>query len=111
MSNCIFCKIANHQQKADVVFENKEIIVFKDINPKTLIHFLVVPKKHINSINELKSNDGDLIIQMIFSAKKLAKENNIDKKGYRLLFNVGRGGGQIIDHIHLHLMGGGELNG
>ncbi len=107
---CLFCKIAKHQQKADIIFENNEIIVFKSINPKAKVHFLIVPKKHIKSVNELEEADRELISDMIFLAKKLALKNGISKKGYRLKFNVGRGGGQMIDHIHLHLMGGGKIN-
>ena len=106
---CLFCQIANHQQKADIVYENEELIVFKDINPKTLVHLLIVPKKHIKSINELIEKDKDLVSQMIFLAKDLAQRQGIAEKGYRLTFNVGRGGGQLIDHLHLHLMGGGEI--
>ncbi|MBU1255840.1 HIT domain-containing protein [Patescibacteria group bacterium] len=107
--NCIFCKIANHQQESDIVYEDEKIIVFKDINPHTLIHFLITPKKHIKSINHLKEDDRNLISDMVFLSKKLAKEYGIAGKGYRLVFHVGRGGGQIIDHLHLHLMGGGEI--
>ena len=106
---CLFCQIANHQQKADIVYENEELIVFKDINPKTLIHLLIVPKKHIKSINELIEKDKDLVSQMIFLAKDLAQRQGIAENGYRLTFDVGRGGGQLIDHLHLHLMGGGEI--
>ena len=106
---CLFCQIANHQQKADIVYENEELIVFKDINPKTLVHLLIVPKKHIKSINELIEKDKDLVSQMIFLAKDLAQRQGITENGYRLTFNVGRGGGQLIDHLHLHLMGGGEI--
>ncbi len=103
---CIFCKIISHQQEADIVYENEQFIVFKDINPKALIHFLIVPKKHIKTINDLKEEDRELVSEMIFLAKKLAIEQEIVEKGYSLTFNVGRGGGQIIDHIHLHLMSG-----
>lgn len=107
---CLFCKIANHEQKADIVHESEKIIVFKDINPKAPVHLLLVPKKHINSVNELEKEDKGLISDMIFLAKKIALEKGISETGYRLIFNVGRGGGQIIDHIHLHLMGGGKIN-
>jgi len=107
---CLFCKIAKHQQEADIIFENDEMIVIKDINPKAKVHLLIILKKHIKSINELEETDKDLISNMIFLAKKLAFENGISKKGYRLTFHVGRGGGQMIDHIHLHLMGGGKIN-
>jgi len=111
MKDCIFCQIANDQGKADIVYEDKEIIVFKDINPKASVHLLIVPKKHIRSINELTEEDRNLVNQMIFLAKELAERQGIAKKGYRLTFNVGRGAGQLIDHLHLHLMGGGEISG
>ena len=107
---CLFCEIASHKQNADIVYEDKKIIVFKDIKPKALVHFLIVPKKHIDSINELKESDKKLISDMIFLAKKLALKYKISKKGYRLTFNVGRGGGQLIDHLHLHLMSGFKIN-
>lgn len=107
---CLFCKIANHEQDTDIIYEDEAIIVFKDINPKASVHLLIVPKKHIDSINELEEVDKELMSDMIFLAKKLASENKISKSGYRLTFNVGRGGGQIIDHIHLHLIGGGKIN-
>ena len=107
---CLFCKIVSHEQNAEIVYEDKKIVVFKDINPKAPVHLLIVPKKHIDSINELEETDRELISDMIFLAKKLALRYKISKKGYRLTFNVGRGGGQIIDHIHLHLMGGGKIN-
>lgn len=101
---CIFCQIANHEQQADIVFEDEKLVVFKDINPKTKIHLLIVPKEHIKSVNELKENHKDLLIHVFLTAQKMTK----DLKGYKLLFNVGREGGQLIDHLHLHLMGGGE---
>ncbi|MFC1700978.1 histidine triad nucleotide-binding protein [Patescibacteria group bacterium] len=105
---CIFCQIVNHEQSADIVYEDKEFIVIKDINPKAKIHLLIVPKDHIESVNELEDSHRDLIAKMILMAKEMAKQSNINKTGYKLVFNVGRGGGQIVDHIHLHLLGGGE---
>jgi len=107
---CLFCKIANHEQDTDIVYEDEAIIVFKDINPKASVHLLIVPKKHIDSINELEEADRELMSDMIFLAKKLALENKISQSGYRLTFHVGRGGGQLIDHLHLHLIGGGKIN-
>jgi len=105
--DCIFCKIVNHEQETDIVYEDEQFIVFNDINPKAPVHLLIVPKKHIETINDLKEEDKGMVADMIFLAKKMAEEQNTAEKGYRLVFNVGRGGGQIIDHIHLHLMGGG----
>lgn len=107
--DCIFCQIANHEQQAEAVFENERLIVFRDIHPKAPIHLLIVPKKHIVSVNELGEEDCGLIGEMIFLARGLAKEQGISQSGYRLTINVGRGGGQIIDHLHLHLLGGGDL--
>lgn len=106
MNNCIFCQIINHQQPAEIVYEDKEMIVFKDINPKAPVHLLIVPKKHIDSIEHLKEEDRELASRMIFLARKMAQEQGLAQTGYKLLFNVGRAAGQLIDHIHLHLMGG-----
>ena len=105
---CIFCQIAEHRQKAEVVFEDGQMIVFRDINPKAPVHLLIVPKKHIDSINHLQEQDRDLVNQMIFLAKKMAREQKVEN-GYKLLFNVGRKGGQLVDHLHLHLLGGGDF--
>lgn len=105
MDDCIFCQIANHQQKADIIFENDKIVVFKDINPKASVHLLIVPKRHIRSINDLKEKDKLIVSDMIFLAKDLAKEQGINQKGYRLTFCVEEGGGQTVFHLHLHLYG------
>ncbi len=102
--DCIFCKIINKELPSDIVYEDDKVLVFKDINPKAPIHFLIVPKKHIESINHLQESDREIISNLIFTAKKLAKEKHID--GYKLVFNVGRKGGQMIDHIHLHFLAG-----
>ncbi len=104
--DCLFCKIASHKQEADVVYENEEFIVVNDIHPQAPIHLLIIPKKHIKSINHLKEADKEMISRIVFLAKDLAFQKRIAEKGYRLTFNVGRGGGQIIDHLHLHLTGG-----
>ncbi len=109
MKDCIFCKIAHHEQEADIVFENEEVVTFKDIVPKAPVHLLIVPKKHIRSINDLKEEDNPLISNMVFLAKDLAKKQKIDKKGYRLIFCVEEGGGQTVFHLHLHLLGGGLI--
>ena len=111
MNDCIFCKIVSHQQPTDMLYEDEQVVVFKDIKPSALIHLLIVPKKHIKSINHLKEEDKELISHVILTAQKMAQEQGIAEKGYKLLFNVGRGGGQLVDHLHLHLMGGGEHHG
>jgi len=104
MAECIFCKIINKETPSEIVYEDEKTIAFKDINPKAPVHILIIPKKHIASIIDLKEEDKDLIGEIIFRAKKVAEEKGL--KGYKLIFNVGREGGQIIDHLHLHLLGG-----
>jgi len=105
--DCIFCKIINKQQQADIVYEDEEYIAFKDINPDAPVHILVVPKKHISSVKDLNQKDVKLIGNLILTAKKIAEQENISE-GYKLKFNVGKKGGQLVNHLHLHLMGGWE---
>ncbi len=101
---CLFCQIISKQIPADVVFENGEMIAFKDIHPQAKTHLLIVPKKHIDTIKDLKENEQDEILvgKMILAARDLAAEKNL--QGYKLAFNVGKEGGQVIFHIHLHLL-------
>lgn len=107
--NCIFCKIVNKEVPADIVYEDDQVTVFKDIEPKAPIHLLIIPKKHIPSVDHLGKGDRELIGELFLAAQRLAKESKIDKTGYRLIFNVGKDAGQTIDHLHLHLMGGKKL--
>ena len=102
--DCIFCKIINKEKPADLVYENDKFIVIKDINPKMSVHLLIIPKKHIHSVDEFEEGDKELIGEMILSAKQIAKEKNL--AGYKLLINVGRKAGQVVDHIHIHLLSG-----
>ena len=104
--SCIFCKIINKEAPSKIIFENEKIIAFEDIHPAAPVHILVVPKKHIASVEELKKEDKELMGELILTAQKIARQVSVSKTGYKLIFNVGRGGGQIIDHIHLHLIGG-----
>jgi len=102
--DCIFCKIVKKDARADIVFEDKDVVVFIDINPKAPKHLLVVPREHIESIANLEANHSDIIVKLIYTAKKVAEEMGLT--GYKLVFNVGREGGQVVDHLHLHLLGG-----
>lgn len=103
--DCIFCNIINKNVPADILFEDEKFVVFKDIKPSAPIHLLIVPKEHIASINDLEEKHKELIGDLFLLAKEIAAKEGISD-GYRLAFNTGRKGGQLIDHLHLHLMGG-----
>lgn len=109
MDECIFCAIAQKQSPAELEYEDNEIVAFRDISPKAKVHILIVPIKHISSVTTLADQDACLIGQMVLVAKKLAEKNGIADNGYRLVFNAGKHGGQVVEHIHLHLVGGGPL--
>jgi histidine triad (HIT) family protein len=104
--DCIFCNIARGNTQTEFVFENDNLVVFKDIKPHAPVHFLIVPRRHIRSINDMQEEDGPLIGEMISIARDMAGDLGIRESGYKLLFNVERGGGQVIFHLHLHLIGG-----
>lgn len=110
MEKCLFCQIAKKNLPAKVVYEDEEVLAFDDINPKAPIHLLIIPKKHIESIRELKPEDSAVMAKMILTAQKLAKEKGIESKGYRLVINTGSDSGQVVDHLHLHLLGGKNLS-
>ena len=105
-NDCLFCKIVNKEIPTDFLYQNDTLTVFRDINPQAPVHLLIVPKKHIRSINDLTDEDKGVISEMIMIAKKMAKKEDLAESGYKLFFNVERGGGQIIFHLHLHLVGG-----
>lgn len=106
---CLFCKIAQKELPSTIIFENEELLAFKDIHPKAPTHILVIPKKHIATINDCATEDQALLGNMILTAKNLAYEAKIAEDGYRLAFNVNHGGGQEVYHIHLHLLGGRSM--
>lgn len=104
--DCLFCQIINKEIPSKTVYEDEKILVIKDIKPLAPVHLLVMPKKHILSVDHLVSADKDLMGELILVAQKIARDQGIAQTGYKLNFNVGRGGGQIINHLHLHLLGG-----
>ncbi len=106
MSKCLFCKIIGREIPTDFVFEDQEVVAFKDINPQAPLHLLIVPRKHIETVNVLTPEDAPLISRMILAARDLAKRFGVAQSGYRLVVNVEKGGGQEIFHIHMHLLGG-----
>ena len=103
---CIFCQIIRGEKPASILFQDESLIVFRDIHPHAPIHLLVVPKKHIRSLNDLAEADRGILSEMILRASRVANEQGISRSGYKLLFNVERGGGQVIFHLHMHLLGG-----
>jgi histidine triad (HIT) family protein len=106
--DCLFCKIVNREIPSEFLYEDDTYVVFKDINPAAPVHLLLVPKQHIRSINDLSPEEGDVISGLFMVAKKMAREQGVNESGYKLLFNVEKGGGQEIFHLHLHLIGGWE---
>ncbi|MBL8025467.1 MAG: histidine triad nucleotide-binding protein [Fibrobacteres bacterium] len=109
MSDCLFCKIINGDIPAKKIHETPELLVFHDIAPKAPFHALVIPKKHITSLNELTVDDEKLIGSLFTAAKKVAADGAFAEKGYRVVFNCGADGGQTVGHLHMHLLGGRSL--
>ncbi len=108
MTDCLFCKIEQGDIPSDKVYEDEDVIVFKDLYPKADVHLLIVPRKHIVSLNELLPEDQELMGKMMLLLPKLAKQQGLNE-GFRTIINTGKGGGQEIFHIHIHLLGGGHL--
>ena len=104
--DCIFCQIAQGQTETQMLYQSDTLVVFKDINPHAPVHLLLVPKKHIRSVNDLTDADQKILAELILVAKEMAKEQGVARSGYKLLYNVEKGGGQLIFHLHLHLLGG-----
>ncbi len=104
--SCTFCQIIGGEKPTEFLFQDDTLVVFKDIRPHAPVHLLIVPKRHIRSLNDLKDQDKGIVAEMILRAQKIAKEQKISDSGYKILFNVERGGGQVIFHLHMHLLGG-----
>ena len=109
MENCLFCKIIKKEIPAEIVFENEDILAFKDIDPQAPVHILLVPKEHITTINDLEENHKELVGAIYLVAKSLAIKYGISEDGYRTVFNCNKNGGQAVYHIHLHLLGGRQM--
>ena len=104
--DCIFCQIANGQTDTEILYQTDTLVVFKDINPAAPVHLLIVPKKHIRSVNDLTDADQPILSEMVMVAKEMALQQGVDKSGYRIVINVERGGGQVVFHLHMHLIAG-----
>ena len=108
--DCLFCKIVKKEIPADIIYEDEEVIAFRDIHPIAPVHVLIIPKKHIESIQDLTEKDAVLAGRLILTGKKVAEKLQTSEKGYKMLFRVGKWGGQEVEHIHLHIIGGAPLN-
>ncbi|MBW1645798.1 MAG: histidine triad nucleotide-binding protein [Deltaproteobacteria bacterium] len=109
MSDCLFCKIVAGEIPADIVYENDQLIAFKDINPKAPVHLLIVPRKHYPTLNDIPDEEMDIIAEIHKAVKVLAKKFGVAESGYRTLVNTNKEGGQVIYHVHYHLIGGRQL--
>ena len=107
--DCIFCKIINKEIPSEIVYEDEEIIAFKDIAPKAPVHIIVIPKKHIEKITEIENQDEAVIGKIYSAINQIAKEQGIAEDGFRVIINCGENGGQEVNHIHFHLLGGTKL--
>ena len=106
MSDCIFCRIARREAPAAVIFEDEDVLAFRDAHPQAPVHILVIPKKHIESLEAALEEDQAILGKLILTARALARQEQIAPKGYRLVLNTNRWAGQSVWHIHLHLLGG-----
>jgi histidine triad (HIT) family protein len=106
MEVCIFCRIVAKEVQSKIAYEDEEVVAFHDINPQAPVHVLIVPRKHIPTLNDAVEEDQALLGKMMLVAQKLAKELGVADSGYRLVLNTNRGAGQSIFHIHFHLLGG-----
>jgi histidine triad (HIT) family protein len=108
--DCIFCKIVAGQIPSDVVFTDDKVIAFRDISPLAPVHLLIIPREHIATLNDITEQQTVLIGHMAQVAKQLAKQQGIANKGYRVVINCGPQGGQVVQHLHMHLLGGRDLS-
>lgn len=109
MTDCIFCKIAAGEIPATKVYDDGEVLAFRDINPEAPVHLLVIPRRHIATLNDLTEADAALIGQLYLAAKQVATELGVAESGYRTVINCNRDAGQIVFHVHMHLLAGREL--
>jgi len=109
MNDCLFCKMIAGEIPCNIVYENESVFAFRDIDPKAPTHILLIPRKHIRSINELGESDQTLAGELLLIAKKIAKDEGIDESGFRTIFNTNSDGGQTVFHMHMHILGGRKM--
>lgn len=110
MTDCIFCKIIAGEIPGDIIYQDDDVLAFRDLNPQAPTHALVIPKKHISTINDIQSDDAELVGKMFLAAQKIAKADGIAEPGYRTVMNCNSGAGQTVFHIHLHVLGGRAMS-
>ncbi|MEW8508037.1 MAG: histidine triad nucleotide-binding protein [Candidatus Thiodiazotropha sp.] len=110
MSDCLFCKFVNGEIQPDKVYEDDDLLAFRDINPQAPTHILIIPKRHIATLNELDPGDQALMGKLTLTAQQIAKDEGIDSGGYRLVINCNSDAGQSVFHIHMHLLGGRNMS-
>ena len=108
--DCLFCKIINGDIPADIVYQDDQVLGFKDVNPQAPTHVLFIPKKHIATVNDLELDDAELVGKLYLAAKKVATDAGFAEEGYRLVMNCNAGAGQTVFHIHLHMLAGRALH-
>lgn len=104
--DCLFCKIANQEIPAELIYEDDQVVAFNDINPQAPSHILIIPRKHIATLNDIEEQDEALVGHMLKTAAVIAEQQGFAESGYRTVFNCNQDGGQTVYHIHLHLLGG-----
>ena len=108
--DCIFCQIVAGKVPSDIVYQDEEVVAFRDINPQSPVHLLIIPKRHIPSLTHLSETESPLIGHMVNTANQLAKREGISERGYRVVVSCGKEGAQAIPHLHMHLLGGRQLS-
>ncbi|MGH8427799.1 MAG: histidine triad nucleotide-binding protein [Gammaproteobacteria bacterium] len=109
MDDCVFCKMVRGEIKPDTVYEDEEILAFRDLNPQAPVHILVIPKRHIPTTNDLSAADEELMGRLVLATARIAEEEGVAESGYRTVLNCNAGAGQSVFHLHLHLLGGRRL--
>jgi len=110
MEDCLFCKIANKEIDSDIVFESDNVLIFKDKSPKAPVHLLAIPKEHIKSVLKISKLDGSIVKELMEAIGKMALEFELNKEGFRIVTNTGRGAGQSVNHLHFHILGKRKFN-
>ena len=109
MADCLFCNMASGAMEVDKLYEDQQLFAIRDIHPRAPVHFMVIPKEHIPTAADIEESHGPLLVKMMAVANDVAHREGIGERGYRLAVNVGKGGGQLIMHLHMHVLGGRHL--